>query len=142
MARGMRPFAALLGRGDAIPPDSLFEALLRLNDELASVRELLGDPAVTSVRLVLTPEAVVVAEARRTFTALALYGYAVDLVVANRVFPAGDDEWRQGWARAQQAQLRRGPRVVRRAAGARAALPPGRAGRRGRAARGRRRALR
>ena len=57
------------------------------------------------MRLVLTPESVVAAEARRTFTALALYGYSVDLVVANRVFPAGDDEWRAGWARAQQTQL-------------------------------------
>ncbi|HEX3335051.1 MAG TPA: ArsA family ATPase [Jatrophihabitans sp.] len=105
IAKGMRPIASILGRADAIPPDSLFEALLRLNDELASVRELLGDPAVTSVRLVLTPESVVAAEARRTFTALALYGYSVDLIVANRVFPAGDDEWRQGWARAQHKQL-------------------------------------
>jgi arsenite-transporting ATPase len=105
LARGMRPLAAILGRGEVVPPDSLFEALLRLNDELAAVRELLADPAVTSVRLVLTPEAVVAAEARRTFTALALYGYAVDLVVANRVFPAGDDEWRQRWAAAQRIQL-------------------------------------
>jgi arsenite/tail-anchored protein-transporting ATPase len=79
--------------------------LLRLNDDLTGVRRLLGDPATTSVRLVLTPEAVVAAEARRTFTALALYGYCVDLVVANRVFVGGDDEWRQGWARAQQQQL-------------------------------------
>ena len=105
IARSMRPIASMLGRGDAIPPDTLFDALLRLNDELAGVRRLLGDPAVTSVRLVLTPEAVVAAEARRTFTALALYGYAVDLIVANRVFPAGDDAWRQGWAAAQQRQL-------------------------------------
>src|SRR5579875_1012150 len=105
IAKGMRPLASLLGRGDVLPPDSLFDALLRLSEELASVRELLGDPAVTSVRLVLTPESVVVAEARRTFTALALYGYAVDLIVANRVFPPGDDAWRQGWARAQQRQL-------------------------------------
>lgn len=105
IAKGIRPIATMLGRGDVIPPDNIFEALLRLNDELAAVRALLADPAVTSVRLVLTPEAVVAAEARRTFTALALYGYAVDLVIANRVFPAGDDEWRSGWARAQQAQL-------------------------------------
>ena len=105
VARSVRPLATLLGKGEAIPPDTLFEALIRLNEELAGVRSLLGDPAVTSVRLVLTPESVVAAEARRTFTALALYGYSVDLVVANRVFPGGDDEWRQGWAAAQQAHL-------------------------------------
>ena len=107
LAKGMRPLATILGRGEVLPPDTLFEALLRLADELGSVRRLLGDPRITSVRLVLTPEAVVAAEARRTFTALALYGYAVDLVIANRVFPAGDDEWRQGWAAAQRAQLQR-----------------------------------
>jgi len=105
LAKGMRPFATLLGRGEVLPPDTLFEALLRLADELSGVRRLLGDPRITTVRLVLTPEAVVAAEARRTFTALALYGYAVDLIIANRVFPAGDDEWRQGWAAAQQGHL-------------------------------------
>lgn len=105
IAKGMRPIAAVLGRGEVIPPDSLFDSLLRLNADLLGVRQLLGDPEVTSVRLVLTPEAVVAAEARRTFTALALYGYSVDLIVANRVFPAGEDEWRQGWARAQRTQL-------------------------------------
>jgi arsenite-transporting ATPase len=105
LAKGMRPFASILGRGEALPPDTLFDALLRLNDELAAVRQLLGDPQVTTVRLVLTPESVVAAEARRTFTALALYGYAVDLVIANRVFAAGEDSWRAGWAAAQQKQL-------------------------------------
>jgi arsenite-transporting ATPase len=105
LARSIRPIAAMLGRADVLPPDNIFDALLRLNDELAAVRQLLGDPGITSVRLVLTPEAVVAAEARRTFTALSLYGYRVDMVVANRVFPASDDEWRQGWARAQQRQL-------------------------------------
>ncbi|MDT4892652.1 MAG: arsenite/tail-anchored protein-transporting ATPase [Pseudonocardiales bacterium] len=105
IARGVRPIASMLGRGDVVPPDNIFDALLRLNDELAAVRQLLGDPAVTSVRLVLTPESVVAAEARRTFTALSLYGYSVDLVIANRVFPSGGDAWREGWARAQRTQL-------------------------------------
>jgi arsenite/tail-anchored protein-transporting ATPase len=105
IARGVRPLASMLGRAEAIPPDGLFEALLRLNEDLGSVREILADPAVTTVRLVLTPEAVVAAEARRTFTALALYGYCVDLVVANRIFPKGRDAFRQAWMAAQQTQL-------------------------------------
>jgi len=105
LARSIRPLAMLLGRGEAIPPDEVFDALVTLADDLGEVRLLLGDPSVTTVRLVLTPEAVVTAEARRTFTALALYGYEVDLVVANRVIPAGDDPWRQAWAATQAEQL-------------------------------------
>ena len=98
LARGIRPVAALLGRPGTLPPDAVFDAVVRLADELAGVRTLLADPAVTSVRLVLTPEAVVTAEARRTFTALALYGYRVDEVVANRVFPtAAASAWQQSW---------------------------------------------
>ena len=107
LARGVRPVAALLGAGRVLPPDALFDALLRLADEIGSVRELLADPAVSTVRLVLTPEAVVVAEARRTFTALALYGYCVDGIVANRVMSdgGGDDSWRSGWAAAHRRSL-------------------------------------
>src|SRR6478752_1083225 len=33
IARGMRPLAALLGRGEVVPPDSMFDALVRLADE-------------------------------------------------------------------------------------------------------------
>jgi arsenite-transporting ATPase len=55
---------------------------------------------------VLTPENVVLAEARRSYTTLSLFGYRVDGVVANRVFPAEDaDEWRAGWVKAQDAVL-------------------------------------
>lgn len=74
----------------------------RLQAALGSVRELL---AAASVRLVLTPEAVVVAEARRTLTALALHGYPVDSVIANKVLPAEDSPWLTGWRAAQQAVL-------------------------------------
>ena len=98
---------AVLSRVQSVPaPDAtVFEAVGRLQGELGDVRALLTDPATSSVRLVLTPEAVVVAEARRTQTALALHGYRIDGVVANRVFPAGEDAWRGGWAAAQRVQL-------------------------------------
>ncbi|HEX2902539.1 MAG TPA: ArsA family ATPase [Jatrophihabitans sp.] len=107
LARGLRPMAAFLGRPAALPSDAVLEAVLRLADDLATVRAMLADPASTSVRLVVTPEAVVLAEARRTLTALSLYGYQVDEVVVNRVFPAvvGQSAWGQAWLQAQGAQL-------------------------------------
>jgi arsenite-transporting ATPase len=78
----------------------------RLHAELTDVRDLLTAPT-TSVRLVLTPEEVVVAEARRTLTSLALYGYRVDGLIANRVLPesSSGDPWVAGWVAAQGAQL-------------------------------------
>jgi arsenite-transporting ATPase len=63
------------------------EALGGLAERLASLRRMLVDSSVTSVRLVLTPERVVIAETRRTLTALALQGIRVDGVIANRVVP-------------------------------------------------------
>jgi arsenite-transporting ATPase len=62
------------------------------------VRELLTDTGRSSVRLVVNPERLVVAEARRTYTYLSLFGYRVDAVVANRLLPdAITDPWFQEW---------------------------------------------
>jgi arsenite-transporting ATPase len=104
VVRTLRPMLARVA-GVPMPREQVFDAVERLHTELAGVREVLTDPA-TSVRLVLTPESVVVAEARRTLTSLSLYGYRVDAVIANRVFPSeGADDWRRGWVAAQAAQL-------------------------------------
>ena len=89
--------------GVPMPQDSVFDAIERLHADLTEVRGLLTGPEA-SVRLVLTPESVVVAEARRSLTTLSLYGYRVDGVVANRIFPeAAADAWRQGWVDTQAA---------------------------------------
>ena len=116
--------------GVPMPEDTVFDAVERLHAELDEVRALLTGPEA-SVRLVLTPENVVLAEARRSYTTLSLFGYRVDGVVANRVFPAeGADDWRAGWVLAQDDGARRGRGVLRRAAGLALGLPAGRAGRR------------
>lgn len=105
--RIVNAFRPLLTRaaGVPLPSDPVFDAFERLHAQLAQVRDLLtGDQA--SVRVVLTPEAVVVAEARRSLTTLSLYGYRVDGVVANRIFPAADaDSWRALWVAAQAEVL-------------------------------------
>jgi arsenite-transporting ATPase len=104
VVKALKPVLAKAA-GVPMPNDSVFDALERLHGELAEVQEILTGKSA-SVRLVLTPENVVVAEARRSLTTLSLFGYQVDGVVANRVFPesAGDD-WRAGWVRAQTAVL-------------------------------------
>jgi arsenite-transporting ATPase len=88
-----------------MPEDSVFDAVERLHGELEEIQQILTDKDA-SVRLVLTPETVVVAEARRSLTTLSLYGYRVDGVIANRVFPAdGADPWRDAWVSAQENVL-------------------------------------
>jgi arsenite-transporting ATPase len=87
--------------GVPMPEDDVFAAVERLHAELDEVRALLTGPDA-GVRLVLTPEQVVLAEARRSFTTLSLFGYRVDGVIANRVFPpGGEDAWRSSWVSAQ-----------------------------------------
>jgi arsenite-transporting ATPase len=105
MIRTLRPVLSHFA-GVPMPPDRVFAAVERLHAELADVRRLLTDPATTSVRMVLTPESVVVAESRRTLTSLALHGYRVDGVVVNRIFPADSGAFAAGWAAAQAEQLR------------------------------------
>ncbi len=90
----------VLGRLTSLPVagDEVFAATRRFYDRLDGVRELLTDPVRTSVRLVVNPERMVIAEARRTYTYLSLFGYRVDAVVANRLLPDDvSDPWFDRW---------------------------------------------
>jgi arsenite-transporting ATPase len=105
IVKALRPVLAKAA-GVPMPHDTVFDAIERLHGDLEHVREILTGPEA-SVRLVLTPENVVVAEARRSFTTLSLFGYRVDGVVANRVFPSeGADSWREQWVSAQSTVLK------------------------------------
>ena len=104
VVKALRPVLSRAA-GVPMPGDSVFEAVQRLHDDLGEVQQILSGASAT-VRLVLTPETVVVAEARRSLTTLSLYGYRVDGVIANRVFPeGGGDAWRAGWVAAQRDVL-------------------------------------
>ena len=71
----------------SLPGDAVLDDVQRLVRNLIAMNEILRDPESVSVRLVMTPDRMVVDEARRTFTYLNLYGYLTDAVVVNRVFP-------------------------------------------------------
>lgn len=89
-----------------VPDDDVFGAVERFYERLDGVKDLLTDRSVTSARLVVNPERMVVAEARRTYTYLSLFGYAVDAVVANRLLPDEiDDPWFESWKQQHSEHL-------------------------------------
>jgi arsenite/tail-anchored protein-transporting ATPase len=98
----------VLGRFTSLPVagDEVFGAGRRLYDRLEGVKELLTDADITSVRLVVNPERMVIAEARRTHTYLSLFGYRVDCVVANRLLPDDIvDPWFDRWRKLHAEHL-------------------------------------
>ncbi len=98
MVAAARPFS----RG--LPSEGAMDDVQRVARGLIAMNEVLRDHERVSIRLVLTPERLVVDETRRTFTYLGLYGFLTDAVIANRVLPAESGDWLAGW-RAHQGAL-------------------------------------
>ena len=79
-----------LRKTTGIPLDKGYEELDHLFGKLQRIQEVLSDARRSSIRLVTNPECMVIREARRAYTYLQLYGYAVDAVIVNRVLPEED----------------------------------------------------
>jgi arsenite/tail-anchored protein-transporting ATPase len=86
--KAVRPIANRLSPVE-LPPDRYFVNVLELYQKLEGADELLGDPAVTSVRLVTNPERMVVRETQRAFVYFSLHGLTVDRIIVNRMLPPG-----------------------------------------------------
>ena len=89
-----------------LPDDNVYQAVRRFYDRLDGVRKVLTDGDNTSVRLVVNPERMVIAEAKRTYTYLNLFGYRVDAIIANRLLPdAVSDPYFDRWKELQREHL-------------------------------------
>jgi len=86
-----------------LPSDEVYASLKDLLMDLDGMRKVLTDPEITTVRIVLNLEKMVVKEAKRAYTYLSLFGYVTDAVIVNRLLP-GDlhDELFQKWQRIHQ----------------------------------------
>jgi arsenite-transporting ATPase len=84
------------------PEDDVFQALKDLFERLDGMRDLLTDGDISSIRLVVNAEKMVIKEAERTFTYLNLYGYPTDLIVCNRLIPDDvTDSYFTSWKESQ-----------------------------------------
>lgn len=84
----IKPFAGRLLQG----PAEMLDALEKLDAATAELRETLSDPAISSYRVVLQPEKMVVREAERAVSYLGLFNYPVDTIVVNRILPESASE--------------------------------------------------
>ena len=89
-----------------LPSDSVFESMEGLYKNLIGMKELLTDIEISSIRLVINPEKMVIKESQRAFTFLNLFGFSVDAVIANRIIPEGvRDPFYSKWKDIQKKHL-------------------------------------
>ncbi len=106
VVKGVRPIVSKM-TSLPIAGDRFFAAVERLHRNLDAVHRILTDEASSTVRLVVNPEKMVIAEARRTYTYLGLFGYRVDAVIVNRIIPDDvSDPYFAKWKDIQAEHLR------------------------------------
>ncbi|MEA2394187.1 MAG: arsenite/tail-anchored protein-transporting ATPase [Solirubrobacteraceae bacterium] len=104
MVAAARPIARAM-LDVSLPGDAVLDDVHRLVRNLIAMNEILRDNERVSVRLVMTPDRMVVDEARRTFTYLNLYGFLTDAVIVNRMFPEEVGPYFGAWRERQLAAL-------------------------------------
>ncbi len=105
---GVRPLARTL-TSMPLPDAKVFKSAEDLYAKLARLHTLLADAEITSVRLVVNPEKMVIKEAQRSFTYFSLYGYNTDLIVCNRLIP---DRVKDSYFKSWKASQRRYHRMI------------------------------
>src|SRR5207244_8735650 len=73
-----------------LPSAEILDAVNELSERVKVLREVLSNPDISSYRLVVNPERMVIKETLRAETYLALFGYPIDAVICNRVLQPGD----------------------------------------------------
>ncbi len=70
-----------------MPKEDVFDEIENLMDRMEKLQNLMLNQDIVSLRVVTTPEKIVVNEAKRNFTCLYLYHYNVDAIIVNRIYP-------------------------------------------------------
>lgn len=71
-----------------MPKDDIFDEIEMLCSKMNELRELMWNKDIVSIRIVTTPEKIVIKESKRNFSYLHLFDYNVDAVIVNRIYPS------------------------------------------------------
>jgi arsenite-transporting ATPase len=70
-----------------LPSNAVLDDIDQIRDRMKAVRKILQNPEVTTIRLVVNPEKMVINETKRAYTYLSLYNLVVECLVINRLVP-------------------------------------------------------
>ena len=101
----LEPFLKALS-GYAASGEDVYEAGRDLLLRLSRLRQTLGDPEASSVRLVLTAEKGALTDVQRAVTELSLFSYPLDAVFCNRLLPEDAGPWAKPRRDDQQTSLK------------------------------------
>lgn len=90
-----------------MPKENVFDDIEALDNKLEKLQTIMMDKSVTSIRIVTTPERIVIKEAKRNFTCLHLFNYNVDAIIVNKVYPRSAlDGYFSKWISLQEEGLK------------------------------------
>jgi arsenite-transporting ATPase len=90
-----------------LPEDDYFEALQNLFERLEGIDAILTDPGITTARLVVNPEKIVLKETQRIFLYFSLYKMCIDAIVMNRILPPSiEEKYFDDWKKSQRRYLK------------------------------------
>lgn len=92
--------------GIPMPSDGVMGEIDKIYNQLDEMRQILSDRAITSIRIVVNPEKMVIKEAQRSFTYLNIYDFNVDAIIINRVIPDNvTDKYFKLWKEIQKKYI-------------------------------------
>jgi arsenite-transporting ATPase len=105
IVKTVRPIAERITKVP-LPTDDVYDSIEELFYKLEGMKDILADPKKSSIRLVFNPEKMVIKESQRAYSYLNLFGFTVDSVIANRIYPDEiDDPYFARWRTIQAKYL-------------------------------------
>ena len=102
----IKPFAEKVTKVP-MPDNSVFSSVEDLYLKIDSLREILLDRDITSIRIIANPEKMVLQESQRALSYFHLFGMQVDLLIINKIFPNElKDSYFSGWIEKQKDYLK------------------------------------
>lgn len=89
-----------------VPGDETFDEIESLYSKIDGLHQLMLNKDAVSIRIVTTPEKIVIKEAKRSFSYLHLFDYNVDAIIINKIFSkASLSGYFEKWADIQKESI-------------------------------------